>query len=125
MGTECVDNHKPETKDTRTLVLNFKWPPFVNDDIHIPGTSKSSLSDTSVCLSEKACQDTVTKAHPLAMSEVGKIHKDTEVNTGKIELIPSMLEMGKPNKDAELNIMKYEAVPPVSEMGRAHKKDAN
>lgn len=124
MGTECVDNHKPETKDTRTLVLNFKWPPFVNDDIHIPGTSKSSLSDTSVCLSEKSLPGHSNKSTPLAMSEVGKIHKDTEVNTGKIELIPSMLEMGKPNKDAELNIMKYEAVPPVSEMGRAHKKDA-
>ncbi|XP_060990265.1 very large A-kinase anchor protein [Dama dama] len=126
MGTECVDNHKPETEDTRTLVLNFKWPPFVNDDIHVPGTSKSSLSDTSVCLSEKSLPGHGNKSTPLAMSEVGKIHKDTEVNIGKIELIPSMLEMGKPNKkDAELNIMKYEAVPPMSEMGRAHKKDAN
>ena len=125
MGTECVDNHKPETEDTRTLVLNFEWPPFVNDDIHVPGTSKSSLSDTSVCLSEKSLPGHSNKNTPLAMSEVEEIHKDTEVNTGKIELIPSMLEMGKPNKkDAELNIMKYEAVPPMSEMGRAHKKDA-
>ncbi|KAB0355386.1 hypothetical protein FD755_021894 [Muntiacus reevesi] len=125
MGTECVDNHKPETEDTRTLVLNFKWPPFVNDDIRVPGTSKSSLSDTSVCLSEKSLPEHGNKSTPLAMSEVGKIHKDTEVNIGEIELIPSMLEMGKPNKkDAELNIMKYEAVPPMSEMGRAHKKDA-
>ncbi|XP_044796630.2 very large A-kinase anchor protein isoform X3 [Bubalus bubalis] len=125
MGTECVDNHKPETEDTRTLVLNFKWPPFVNDDTHVPGTSKSSLSDTYVCLSEKSLPGYSNKSTPLAMSEVGKIHKDTEVNIGKIELIPSMLEMGKPNKkDAELNIMKYEAVPPMSEVERAHKKDA-
>ncbi|MXQ82075.1 hypothetical protein E5288_WYG012472 [Bos mutus] len=125
MGTECVDNHKPETEDTRTLVLNFKWPPFVNDDTHVPGTSKSSLSDTYVCLSEKSLPGHSNKSTPLAMSEVGKIHKDTEVNIGKIELIPSMVEMGKPNKkDAELNIMKYEAVPPMSEVGRAHKEDA-
>uniref|UniRef100_A0A4W2HXE6 Crystallin beta-gamma domain containing 3 n=1 Tax=Bos indicus x Bos taurus TaxID=30522 RepID=A0A4W2HXE6_BOBOX len=125
MGTECVDNHKPETEDTRTLVLNFKWPPFVNDDTNVPGTSKSSLSDTYVCLSEKSLPGHSNKSTPLAMSEVGKIHKDTEVNIGKIELIPSMVEMGKPNKkDAELNIMKYEAVPPMSEVGRAHKEDA-
>uniref|UniRef100_A0A4W2F2A7 Crystallin beta-gamma domain containing 3 n=1 Tax=Bos indicus x Bos taurus TaxID=30522 RepID=A0A4W2F2A7_BOBOX len=125
MGTECVDNHKPETEDTRTLVLNFKWPPFVNDDTHVPGTSKSSLSDTYVCLSEKSLPGHSNKSTSLAMSEVGKIHKDTEVNIGKIELIPSMVEMGKPNKkDAELNIMKYEAVPPMSEVGRAHKEDA-
>uniref|UniRef100_A0A8C6DMS9 Crystallin beta-gamma domain containing 3 n=1 Tax=Moschus moschiferus TaxID=68415 RepID=A0A8C6DMS9_MOSMO len=124
MGTECVDNHKPETEDARTPVLNFRWPPFVNDDIHVPGTSKSSLSDTSVCLSEKSLPGHSNKSTPLVMSEVGKMHKDTEVNIRNIELIPSMLEMRKPNKDAELNIMKYEAVPPMSEMERAHKKDA-
>ncbi|XP_057552357.1 very large A-kinase anchor protein isoform X2 [Hippopotamus amphibius kiboko] len=126
MEIVCVDNHKTETEDTRTLVLNFKWPPLVNDDIHVPGTSKSSLSDTLICISEKSLPGHSNKSTPLAMSEVGKVHKkDTEANIGKIELIPSMLEMGKPNKkDAGLNIMKYEAVPPMSEVGRAHKKDA-
>ncbi|KAM9201495.1 very large A-kinase anchor protein [Dugong dugon] len=123
---ECVDNHKTGTEDTRTLVLNFRWPPFVNDDIHIPGTSKSSLSDSFVCVSEKNLLGHSSKSTPLALSEVGKVHKkDTEVNIGKIELIPSMLEMGKANKkDAELNIMKFEAAPPMLGMGKAHKKDA-
>nr|XP_058921683.1 very large A-kinase anchor protein isoform X2 [Kogia breviceps] len=123
---KCVDNHKTETEERRTLVLNFTWPPFVNEDIHVPGTSKSSLSDTLLCISEKSLPGHSNKSAPLAASEVGKVHKkDTEVNIGRIELIPSMVEMGKPNeKDAELNIMKYEAVPPMSEVGRAHKEDA-
>ncbi|XP_019612766.2 very large A-kinase anchor protein isoform X1 [Rhinolophus sinicus] len=125
MEIVCVDNHKNGTEDTRTLVLNLKWPPFPNDDIHGPGTSKNSLSDSLVCISEKALPGHSNKSTPLAMSEVGKVHrKDPEVNIGKIELIPSMLEMGKTNKkDAELNIMKNEAVPPVSELGGAHKKN--
>ncbi|XP_059954623.1 very large A-kinase anchor protein isoform X2 [Mesoplodon densirostris] len=126
MEIKCVDNHKTETEERRTLVLNFTWPPFVNDDIHVPGTSKSSLSDTLLCISEKSLPGHSNKSIPLAVSEVGKVHKKgTEVNIGRIELIPSMVEMGKPNKkDAELNIMKYEAVPPMSEVGRAHKEDA-
>ncbi|XP_071070977.1 very large A-kinase anchor protein isoform X2 [Dasypus novemcinctus] len=123
---ECVDNHKTGTEATKTLVLNFKWPAFVNDDVHVPGTSKSSLSDSLVCITEKSSPGHGNKSTPLAMSEVGKVHKkDTEVNIGQIELIPSMLEMGKTNKkDAELNIMKFEAVPPMLEMGVTHKKDA-
>ncbi|KAK2490808.1 hypothetical protein MC885_017291 [Smutsia gigantea] len=123
---ECMDNHKTATEDIRTLVLNFKWPSLANDDIHVPGTSKSSLCDSLVCISEKSFPGHSNKSIPLAMSEVGKIHKkDTEVNKGKIKHIPSMLEMGKTNiKDAELNIMKYDTVPLMSEMGRAHKKDA-
>nr|XP_030716857.1 very large A-kinase anchor protein isoform X1 [Globicephala melas] len=126
MEIKGVDNHKTETEERRTLVLNFTWPPFVNDDIHVPGTSKSGLSDTLLCMSEKSLPGHSNKSVPLAVSEVGKVHKkDTEVNVGRIELIPSMVEMGKPNKkDAELNIMKYEAVPPMSEVGRAHKEDA-
>ncbi|KAL2805211.1 very large A-kinase anchor protein [Daubentonia madagascariensis] len=119
---EYMDNHKTGTENTRTLVLNFKWPPFVNDDIHAPGTSKSSLSDSLVCISEKSLPGH-SKNTPLAVSEIGKVHKkDNEANIGKIELIPSMLEMGKTNKkDAELNIMKYETVPPMLEMRRTHK----
>ncbi|XP_023071795.2 very large A-kinase anchor protein [Piliocolobus tephrosceles] len=125
MEIENVDNKKPETEDRRTLVLNVKWPPLVNDDIHAPGTSKSSLSDSLVCISEKNLPGH-SKNTPLAMSEVGKVHKkDNEINIGKIELIPSMLETGKTNKkDAELNILKYEAVPHMLEMGRVHKMDA-
>ncbi|XP_076974757.1 very large A-kinase anchor protein isoform X2 [Tamandua tetradactyla] len=126
MDVECVDNHKTGTEDTKTLVLNFKWPPFVNDDIHVPGTSKSSLSDSLVCIAEKSLPGHGSKSTPLAMAEVGKVHKkDTEVNIGKIELVPSTLEMGKTNKkDAELNITKFEAVPAMLEMGITHKKDA-
>ncbi|XP_039077924.1 very large A-kinase anchor protein isoform X1 [Hyaena hyaena] len=123
---ECVDNHKTGAEDTKSLVLNFKWPPFANDDIHVPGTSKSSFSDSLVCISEKSLSGQSNKNTLLTMSEVGKVHKkDTEVNIGKMELRPSMLELGKTNKkDAKLNIMKYEKVPPMLEMGRAHKKDA-
>ncbi|KAB0407656.1 hypothetical protein E2I00_019591 [Balaenoptera physalus] len=125
MEIKCVDNHKTETEE-RTLVLNYTWPPFVNDGIHVPETSTSSLSDTLLCISEKSLPGHGNKSASLAVSEVGKVHKkDTEVNIGRIELIPSMVEMGKPNKkDAVLNIMKYEAVPPMSEVGRAHKEYA-
>ncbi|KAM9089536.1 very large A-kinase anchor protein [Megaptera novaeangliae] len=126
MEIKCVDNHKTETEERRTLVLNYTWPPFVNDGIHVPETSTSSLSDTLLCISEKSLPGHGNKSASLAVSEVGKVHKkDTEVNIGRIELIPSMVEMGKPNKkDAVLNIMKYEAVPPMSEVGRAHKEYA-
>ncbi|XP_066097707.1 very large A-kinase anchor protein [Saccopteryx bilineata] len=125
METEGVDSHKTGTEDTRTLVVNFKWPPSVHDDLHVPGTSKSSLSDSLVCLSEKGLPGHSNKGTPLAVSEVGKAHKrDTDVNVGKIEFVPPMLEMGKTDKkNAELNIMKNEAVPFTFEMGGAHKRD--
>ncbi|XP_072577324.1 very large A-kinase anchor protein [Vulpes vulpes] len=123
---EHVDNHKTGSEDTRTLILNFKWPPFLSDDLHVPGTSKSSFSDSLVRISEKSLPGQSNKSTLLTASEVGNVHqKDTEVNVGKMELRPSLLELGKTNKkDAELNIMKYEAVPPRSEMGRAHQKEA-
>ncbi|XP_051047673.1 very large A-kinase anchor protein [Phodopus roborovskii] len=123
--TECVDNHKMATKGARTLVLNFNLPPFANDDIHMAGTSKSSLSDSLVCISEKSLPGH-SKSTPLAMADLGKAHKkDNEVNAGKITLIPSMLEMGNPSKrDAELNIMKHEAAPLMSHKEKACKKDA-
>ncbi|KAM8905696.1 very large A-kinase anchor protein isoform 1-T1 [Lycaon pictus] len=123
---EHVDNHKTGSEDTRTLILNFKWPPFLSDDLHVPGTSKSSFSDSLVRVSEKSLPGQSNKSTLLTTSEVGNVHqKDTEVNVGKMELRPSVLELGKTNKkDAELNIMKYEAVPPRSEMGRAHQKEA-
>ncbi|XP_008582020.1 PREDICTED: beta/gamma crystallin domain-containing protein 3, partial [Galeopterus variegatus] len=123
---EHMENNKTGTENSRTLVLNFKWPPFANDDIHAPGTSKSSLSDSLVCISEKSLPGH-SKSTPHAMSELGKVHKkDNEVNIGKVEVIPSMLEMGKANKkDAELNVMKCEAAHPMLEMGRAHKKDTD
>lgn len=123
--TECVDNHKMATEDTRTLVLNSNLPPFANDDVHTPGTSKSSLSDSLVCISEKGLPGH-TKSTPLAMSDMGKAHKkDNEVNVGKITHIPSMLEIGKPSKrDAELSIMKHEAAPLMSQKEKACKKDA-
>lgn len=123
--TECVDNHKMATEDTRTLVLNSNLPPFANDDVHTPGTSKNSLSDSLVCISEKGLPGHA-KSTPLAMSDMGKAHKkDNEVNIGKITLIPSMLEIGKPSKrDAELSIMKHEAAPLMSQKEKACKKDA-
>ncbi|XP_053526200.1 very large A-kinase anchor protein [Artibeus jamaicensis] len=99
--------------------------PTPDDDTHGPGTSKSSLSDSLVCVPEKCLPGHGNKSTPLAVSEVGKVHKkDTEVNLGKLELIPSMLEMGKPyKKDTELKIMKAEAALLLSEMGEAHKRD--
>ncbi|XP_028360163.1 very large A-kinase anchor protein isoform X1 [Phyllostomus discolor] len=122
---EYVDNHKMGRQDVRSLALNFTWPPFADDDIHGPGTSKSSLSDSLVCVPEKGLPGHGNKSTPLTVSEVGKVHKkDTEVNLGKIELIPSMLEMGKTHKkDAELKIMKNEAAPFMPEMGGAQKRD--
>ncbi|KAG8517045.1 Very large A-kinase anchor protein, partial [Galemys pyrenaicus] len=125
MGAECVDNHRTGTEDTRTLFLNFKWPSFANDDLHVPGTSKSSWSDSHVCISDKNLPAHINKSTPLTMSEVGKVHKkDTEVNMGKIDLIPSMLEMGKTiRKDAELNVMKTEPTD-IFKMGEACQRDA-
>ncbi|XP_055994567.1 very large A-kinase anchor protein [Sorex fumeus] len=126
METECEDIHQMGAEDVRALVLNFQLPAFVNDDLHVPGTSKSSFSDSLVCIAEKNVLGHNSKSAPLVISEVGKVHKkDTEVNLGKIEFIPSMLEMGKENKkDAELNIKKYEAVSPRLEMERTYKNDA-
>ncbi|XP_046311242.1 very large A-kinase anchor protein [Marmota monax] len=121
---EHVDIHKTVTEDTRTLVLNFKCPPSVSDNILTPGTSKSSLSDSLVCISEKSLPEH-SKSTPLAMSGIGKVHKKDEVNMGNIKHIPSMLEMGKTNKrDTEFHIMKCEAVPPVLDAERAHKMEA-
>ncbi|XP_023561807.1 very large A-kinase anchor protein [Octodon degus] len=124
-GIEDVDNQKTGTDDVGNVVLNFRWPSFVNDDIHVPGTSKSSFSDSLVCISEKNLPGH-SKSIPLVLSEIGKVHKkDNEVSVGKIDHIPSMLEMGKTNrKDAELNIVKYEVVPPVLDIGKACKKKA-
>ncbi|XP_037381568.1 very large A-kinase anchor protein [Talpa occidentalis] len=125
METECMDNHRTDTEDTRTLFFNFKWPPFANDDLHVPGTSKSSLSDSHVCISDKNLPGHINKGTPLVMSEVGKVHKkDPEVNMGKIDLIPSMLEMGKAiRKDAELTVAKTEPTTDVFKMGEAHQRD--
>ncbi|XP_006868656.1 PREDICTED: uncharacterized protein LOC102821967 [Chrysochloris asiatica] len=122
--TECVDNHKTGT-DKRTLLLNFKWPPFVNDDIHAPGTSKSSLSDSLVCISEKSLPGHSSKSTPLSLSDMGKVHKkDTEVNKGKMEFMPSMLEMGEAStRDVELDSKKFEAALPMLGMGKAQKKE--
>nr|XP_051715342.1 very large A-kinase anchor protein [Oryctolagus cuniculus] len=123
---ECGDDHKTGTEDRRTLVLNFEWPPLLNDDIHTPGTSKGSLSDSLVCVSEKTLPGH-SKGTPLIMSEIGKVHKkDNEVSIGNLKLVPSMLEIGKTNKkDAKLDIMKYGAVPPMLEMGRECKTDTD
>ncbi|XP_027268244.1 very large A-kinase anchor protein isoform X2 [Cricetulus griseus] len=123
--TECVDNHKMATRDARTLALSFNLPLFASDDTHMPGTSKSSLSDSLVCVSEKSLSGH-SKSTPLAMADLGKAHKkDNEVSAGKIALIPSMLEMGNISKrDAELNIMKHEAAPLMSHKEKACKKDA-
>lgn len=125
METECENNHKTGTEDVRTLVLNFQWPAFVNDDLHVPGTSKSSFSDSLVCIAEKNLVGHSSKNTPLVMSEIGKVHKkDPGVNLGKISFMPSMLEMGKDKDDFELNIKKCEAVPPMLEMERMHKNGA-
>ncbi|GAB1300357.1 Beta/gamma crystallin domain-containing protein 3 [Apodemus speciosus] len=122
--TECVDNHKMATEDTRTLVLNFNLP-LANDGIHVPSTSKNSFSDSLVCISEKSFPGH-NKSAPLAMSDLGKPHKNnSEVNVGKMALIPSMLEIGKTkNKDAELNIMKHEAAPLMPHREKVCKMDA-
>ncbi|XP_048202427.1 very large A-kinase anchor protein [Perognathus longimembris pacificus] len=121
---EHIDKHKMREERTGMLVLNFKWPPLVNDDIHVPGTSKSSLSDSLVCVSEKSLPEH-SKSTLLAMSEIGREHrKDNEVSVGKMESLPSVLEIGKTNrKDAELNI-KYKAAPLTLDTDRTHKNDA-
>ncbi|KAL1788914.1 very large A-kinase anchor protein, partial [Sigmodon hispidus] len=123
--TEYMDNHKMATEDTGALVLNFSLPPFANYDVHVPGTSKSSLSDSLVCISEKSLPGH-SKSTPLAMSDLGKAHKkDNEVNVGKITRIPSMLEMAKPSKrDAELNVMKNKAAPLMPHKEKVCKKNA-
>ncbi|XP_070262151.1 very large A-kinase anchor protein isoform X1 [Myotis yumanensis] len=125
MEIECVNNQKTGTEDTGTLELNVQWPPCANDDTRLPGTSKSSLSDSLVCMPEEGLPAHSNKSIPLAMSEVGEVHKkDAEGNIGNIELIPSMLEIGKTNqKNAELSVTKNEAVPLMSEMGGTHKRD--
>lgn len=122
---EDMDNHTTGTDDTGTLTLNFRWPSFGNDDMHAPSTSKSSLSDSHVCVSERSLPGH-SKSTPLVLSEIGKVHKkDTEVNIGKIDHIPFMLEMAKTNKkDAQLNIVKHEVVPPMLDTQKACKKKA-
>ncbi|XP_021516229.1 very large A-kinase anchor protein isoform X1 [Meriones unguiculatus] len=122
-AAEYVDNHKMATEDTRILVLNFNLPPFASDDTHVPSTSKSSLSDSLVCKSEKSLPGH-SKSTPLAMLDLGKAHrKDNEVNAGKITIIPSLLEMGKTGKrDAEMNIRKHEAAPLMSYKEKTCKK---
>lgn len=124
MEIECEE--KTGIEDAGTFVLNFQWPASVNDDLHVPGTSKGSFSDSLVCISEKSLPGHSSKNTPLAISEAGKIHKkDTDANLGKIGFISSMLEMGKDNKkDAELNIKKYETAPLMSEVEETHKNDA-
>ncbi|KAM5281151.1 very large A-kinase anchor protein [Ctenodactylus gundi] len=122
---QYVDNPKTETDNAKTLVLNLKWPPFGSDDIHAPGTSKSSLSDSLVCVSEKSSQGH-SKSTLLGMSETGKVHKkDNGMTIGKIGHMPSTLEMGKTHRrDAELNVIKHEIVLPALATGRTYEKEA-
>ncbi|XP_075398547.1 very large A-kinase anchor protein [Tenrec ecaudatus] len=125
-GLESVENHKTGT-DPRTLVLNFKWPPLVNAELHAaPGTSKSSSSDSRVCVAERHAPGHSSKSTHAALADLGKAHKkDPEVSIGKMELVPPMLEMGKANKkDAGLNIMKLDAAPAVLGTGKPPKRDA-
>ncbi|KAM4889138.1 very large A-kinase anchor protein [Thomomys bottae] len=121
---EHTEKHQTGEEHTGTLVLKFKWPPLVNDD-NVPGTSKSSLSDSLVCISDKSLPEH-SKSTLLPMSEIGRVHrKDNEVSVGKMESLPSILEMGKTNrKDAELKIIKHKAAPLTLDAGRAHKTDA-
>ncbi|XP_006903186.1 PREDICTED: uncharacterized protein LOC102855222 [Elephantulus edwardii] len=118
----CVD--KKTEADTRTLVLNVALPPFVSDDSHLPGTSKSSLSDSLVCVPERSLAGHSGKSTPLSLSEVGKAHKkDAEVNIGKLK--PPMLEIEKVSKkDAELNMKIFEAALPMLGVGKTQKKGA-
>ncbi|XP_051006057.1 very large A-kinase anchor protein [Acomys russatus] len=124
-AADCVGSHKTAAEDTKTLVLNFNLPSFANDDIHMPGTSKSSLSDSLVCKSEKSLPGH-SKSTALAISDLGKAHKkDNEVNAGKITQMPFTLEMGKTSKrDVELNIMKHEVAPLTSQKEKACKQGA-
>ncbi|KAM9038786.1 very large A-kinase anchor protein isoform X2 [Sarcophilus harrisii] len=125
-----IDNvgcHKTQKKDTETLVLNFKWPPFMNDEVytHLPSTSKSSFSDSLVCINEKCLPGHSNKSLSIAMLEMGKVcRKDAEFGMGKIEVAPPMLEMGKVNKkNTELNAGKNELMPSVLEMEKTFKMD--
>ncbi|XP_074155934.1 very large A-kinase anchor protein isoform X2 [Sminthopsis crassicaudata] len=124
-----IDNvgcHKTQKKDTETLVLNFKWPPFMNDEVysHLPSTSKSSFSDSIVCINEKCLPGHSNKSLPIDMLEMGKVcRKDAEFGMGKIEVAPPMLEMGTVNKNTELNAGKNELMPSVLEMEKTFKMD--
>ncbi|XP_042532600.1 very large A-kinase anchor protein isoform X1 [Dipodomys spectabilis] len=122
---EHVDMHKTAEERMGTLVLNFKWPPLVSDDIHVPGTSKSSLSDSLVCISDKSMPEH-SKSTLLAMPEIGRVHrKGNEISVGKMESLPSVLDIGKTNrKDAELNTIKHKVAPLMLDAGRALKNDA-
>ncbi|XP_072474785.1 very large A-kinase anchor protein [Notamacropus eugenii] len=121
---ESVDNLKTQTEDSGTLVLNFKWPPFMNDEVHthLPSTSKSSFSDSLVCINEKCLPGHSNKSLPIAMLEMGKVcRKDAEFDIGKIEVAPPMLEMGKVcKKSTELNVGKNELMPSVLETGKSY-----
>uniref|UniRef100_A0A452UDU5 Crystallin beta-gamma domain containing 3 n=1 Tax=Ursus maritimus TaxID=29073 RepID=A0A452UDU5_URSMA len=122
MEIECVDNHKTGTENTRTLVLNFKWPPFANDDLHVPGTSKSSLSDSLVCISEKSLLGHSNKSTLLTTSEV--YQKDFEGITEKTEVIPVGLEMEDTYlTDAEGDLGKTEVMPIMLKVVNLYEKD--
>ncbi|XP_040836536.1 very large A-kinase anchor protein [Ochotona curzoniae] len=118
------DDHQTWAED-RTLVLNFEWPSPANDGVHVPGTSKGSLSDSLVCLSENSLPG-YSKGTPFAMSEPGKVHKkDDEINIGSLKPAPSMIAIGNIDKtDAKLDIMKCEAIPPMLEKVQECKTDA-
>ncbi|XP_058517761.1 very large A-kinase anchor protein [Ochotona princeps] len=121
---ECGNDHQTWAED-RTLVLTFEGPSPANDDIHVPGTSKGSLSDSLVCLSENSLPG-YSKGKPLAMSGTGKVpKKDNEVNIGSLKLAPSTIAIGNiDKKNAELDIMKYEAIPSMLEMVQECKTDS-
>ncbi|XP_043853238.1 very large A-kinase anchor protein [Dromiciops gliroides] len=125
---ERVGIHKSQTEDTATLVLNFKGPPFMNEEIytHLPSTSKSSFSDSLVCINEKCLPGHSNKSLPIGTLEMGKAYrKDIECSKGKIEMAPPMLEMGKVyKKSTESNVGKHELMPSMLEMGKTCKKDA-
>ncbi|XP_036603720.1 very large A-kinase anchor protein isoform X2 [Trichosurus vulpecula] len=126
--TESVGSHKTQTEDTGTLVLNFEWPPFMNDEVytHLPSTSKSSFSDSLVCINEKCLPGHSNKSLPIAVLEMGKVYrKDAEFNIGKIEMAPPMLEMGKVyKKSTELNVGKNELMPSMLKTGKMCKMHA-
>ncbi|XP_044525193.1 very large A-kinase anchor protein [Gracilinanus agilis] len=121
---ECMGNHKTQTEDTGTFVLNLKWTPFINDEVytHLPSTSKGSFSDSVVCINEKCLPGHSNKPLPTAMLDMGKVYrKDAELNLGKIEMEPSILEMGTVFKNSsELNVGKSELMPSLLEMGKAY-----
>ncbi|XP_074048407.1 very large A-kinase anchor protein [Macrotis lagotis] len=125
---EYVGNHKTQKENTRKLGLNFKWPALMNDEVytHVPSTSKSSFSDSLVCISEKCTPGHSNKSLPIAVLEMGKVHrKDADFSIGKIEMAPPMLEMGKAfKKSTELKVGKNELMPSVLEIGKSNKMDA-